>query len=142
RPHSPPFQGGVAAPLIKRSRSLAGADGVVSKRSRSLLIDIRETHLVSLKLLTTPSARLRTLRGFLLIAQPPLLENGGEWGSRHRLTSHRQPGQARRWPNPSPSWKSTDRARMGNRFRSRSETSSPGWTRAKTRRSSASTAEI
>src|SRR5262249_37407128 len=61
--------------------SLAGADGVVSKRSRSLLIDIREAQLVCLKLLTTPSARLRTLRGFLLIAQPPLLENGGEWGS-------------------------------------------------------------
>ena len=39
------FQGGVAAPLIKKIPFLSGADGVVSKRS-SLLIDIRVAHLI------------------------------------------------------------------------------------------------
>src|SRR5215470_20459395 len=31
RPHSPPFKGGVAAPLIKRPPFLSGADGVVGR---------------------------------------------------------------------------------------------------------------
>src|SRR5262245_30053061 len=38
------FQGGVAAPLIKKDPVPCGADGVVVKRSRSLLIDIRVAH--------------------------------------------------------------------------------------------------
>ena len=33
---------------------------------------------ISLWMITTPSARLRTLRGFLLIAQPPLLGEEGK----------------------------------------------------------------
>jgi len=37
QPHSPPFKGGVAAPLIK-DPFLSGADGVVTKGSRSRLI--------------------------------------------------------------------------------------------------------
>src|SRR5215475_8355716 len=54
RVHSPPFQGGVAAPLIRRSRSLAAQTGwfVISNRIRRL----RDF------LLTTPAA-----------ARPPLL---------------------------------------------------------------------
>src|SRR5215831_16442235 len=73
------FQGGVAAPLKPIPRSiLSGADGVVSKRSRSHLICSPEGRsLFCLNLLTTPSAPLRN-GIILLMAQPPLLENGGE----------------------------------------------------------------
>jgi hypothetical protein len=57
----------------KISRSLLyGADGVVSKFRR-----------ICLWLTTTPSARLRLLRGFFLIAQPPLLGEEGNGGMAH-----------------------------------------------------------
>src|SRR5215831_13559144 len=71
RVHSPPFsrRGGCAS--IRRSRSL-GRRRVVTKRSRSLLIDVRVALHFCLKLLTTPSAPVRN--GILLLmAQPPLL---------------------------------------------------------------------
>src|SRR5215831_5805370 len=65
--------------LNKNVPFLSGADGVVSKRSRSLLINIRgSAPYFCLNLLTTPSAPLRNGL-FLFLAQPPLLENGGEW---------------------------------------------------------------
>ena len=77
--HSPPFSRRGGCAINKKIPFLSGADGVVNKRSRSLLIDIREAHLISCRnLITTPSAPLRN-GIFLLMAQPPLLENGGEW---------------------------------------------------------------
>src|SRR5215475_3955261 len=61
RVHFPPFQGGVAAPLIRRSRSLAAQTGwfVISNKIR-----IATQHIRRLRdfLLTTPAA-----------ARPPLL---------------------------------------------------------------------
>src|SRR5215470_14866698 len=56
---------------------LSGADGVVSKRSRSLLIYIRVAHLILCwNLLTTPSAPLR--KGiFLWRRSLPSLERSG-----------------------------------------------------------------
>src|SRR5215813_15517004 len=72
------FQGGVAAPLIKRSRSSAAQTGWLVNSNK-----IRCATRISLRrlrdlLLTTPSAPLRN-GIFLSMAQPPLLENGGEW---------------------------------------------------------------
>jgi hypothetical protein len=68
---SPPLRGGVDATSIKYSEApFYGADGVVSKFRR-----------ICLWLTTTPSARLRMLRGFFLIAQPPLLGELGEEGN-------------------------------------------------------------
>src|SRR5215472_7487335 len=65
--------------LNKKVPFLSGADGVVSKFQQKLRcatrIFIRRLRDL---LLTTPSAPLRN--GILLLmAQPPLLENGGEW---------------------------------------------------------------
>jgi hypothetical protein len=83
---SPPFsrRGARAIKSLEREggREARARQGeaviVVSKRSRSLLIDARVALLIfCLKLLTTPSAPLR-YGIFLLMAQPPLLENGGE----------------------------------------------------------------
>src|SRR5215475_15535469 len=65
--------------LNKKVPFLSGADVVVSKFQRKLRcatrIFIRRLRDL---LLTTPSAPLRN-EIFLLMAQPPLLENGGEW---------------------------------------------------------------
>src|SRR5215813_8796831 len=57
--------------LNKKIPFLSGAGGVVSK-FRQKIRRLRDL------LLTTPSAPLRN-GTFLLMAQPPLLENGGEW---------------------------------------------------------------
>jgi hypothetical protein len=73
RAHSPPFQRRGARGI----KPLEAEGGVVSKRSRSLLIYSRSAPYFCLKLLTTPSAPLRN-GIFLLMAQPPLLEDGGE----------------------------------------------------------------
>src|SRR6267378_5452977 len=63
--YSPPLRGGVDAPLRKSSRSDMVRPGwsVRRKRGRAGL--------------TTPSAPLRWLRCFLLLAQPPLLAEEG-----------------------------------------------------------------
>src|SRR5215831_10163911 len=59
------------------SRSiLGGADGVVSKRSRSTLIDIREALLILLEFTNHPVCAAKE-RELLLMAQPPLLEKEG-----------------------------------------------------------------
>src|SRR5438093_3566629 len=64
--HSPPWKGGVAAPSNKRSRSFAGAAGVVGSTS-----DNRGLNL-------PPRLRpLRRLRSIFLGAQPPLLSKEG-----------------------------------------------------------------
>src|SRR5215467_6375598 len=65
--------------LNKKVPFLSGADGVVSKFQQKLRCATRIfiRRLCDL-LLTTPSAPLRN-GIFLLMAQPPLLENGGEW---------------------------------------------------------------
>src|SRR5215467_6196022 len=70
----------------------SGADGEVSKGSRSLLICSRRAPYFCLKLLTTPSAPLRN-GIFLSMAQPPLLENGGEWAP---LATNPSPSTSRR----------------------------------------------
>src|SRR5215470_10749846 len=64
------FQGG-AAPLIKRSQFLSGADGVVNKRSRS-------APYFCLNLLTTPSAPLRNGIFLLRRSHPSLKTEGNE----------------------------------------------------------------
>src|SRR5262245_59860198 len=87
-PHSPPFQRRGARGI----KSLEAEGGVVSKRSRSLLIDVREAHLILLEI--TNHYQCFALSGSrfapvcaaeeqdrLLMAQPPLLKNGGEWAS-------------------------------------------------------------
>jgi len=62
--------------LNKKVPFLSGADGVVCKRSRSLLIDTRSAPYFCWDLLTTPSAPLRN-GIFLLMAQPPSLKTEG-----------------------------------------------------------------
>src|SRR5262249_8623768 len=60
RAHSPPFSRRGGCAISKKISFLSGADGVVSKRSRSLLMNIRVAHLnFCWNLLTTPSAPLR-----------------------------------------------------------------------------------
>src|SRR5262249_35252360 len=79
RAHSPPFsrRGGCAS--IKRSRSSAAQTGWLVNSNKNLRcatrIFIRRLRDI---LLTTPSAPLKE-RDPLLMSQPPLLENGGEW---------------------------------------------------------------
>ena len=51
---------------------------MVSKRSHSLLIDAREALLILFEI-TNHTLCAAKERGLLLMAQPPLLENGGEW---------------------------------------------------------------
>src|SRR5215475_14800061 len=64
--------------LSKKVPFLSGADRVVSKRSRSLLICPRSApYLFEFTNHPVCAAKERDL---LLMAQPPLLENGGEWG--------------------------------------------------------------
>src|SRR5215475_13190018 len=72
RRHSPPFKGGVAAPLIKRSRSLAAQTGWLVKGRAALLILFEITN--------HPVCAAKDASRLLLIAQPPLLFQGGEWG--------------------------------------------------------------
>src|SRR3989454_5785041 len=67
---SPPRRGGVAAPSKKCCEAtFEGADGVVSPGER-----FKKQHLPKM---TTPSAPLRLLRVFFLLAQPPLLFKEG-----------------------------------------------------------------
>ena len=46
RVHSPPFSRRGGCAIKKKSPFRSGADGVVSKRLRSLLINIRVAHLI------------------------------------------------------------------------------------------------
>ena len=75
RVHSPPFSRGGWA-INKRVPFLTGADGVVRKRSRSLLINIRVAHLILLEFTNHPVCAAKE-RDLFIEAQPPL-ENGGE----------------------------------------------------------------
>ena len=77
--HSPPFSRRGGCAINKKIPFLSGADGVVNKRSRSLLIDIREAHLVFLFEFTNHPVYAAEEGDLLIEAQPPLLENGGEW---------------------------------------------------------------
>jgi len=52
---------------------------MVSNRSRSLLIDTREANLILFEITNHPVCAAKEASQHLLIAQPPLLENGGEW---------------------------------------------------------------
>jgi hypothetical protein len=72
--HSPPFLRRGARGI----KPLEAEGGVLVKGRVSLLICSRSAPYFCLKLLTTPSAPLRN-GIFLLMAQPPLFENGGEW---------------------------------------------------------------
>src|SRR5215471_6489951 len=63
--------------LNKRIPFLSGADGVVSKRSRSLLINIRVAHLIFLLEFTNHPVCAAEERDLLIEAQPPLLEKEG-----------------------------------------------------------------
>jgi len=69
-------RGGCAS--IRRSRSSAAQTGWLVKGRVASLYARTALHIFCLKLLTIPSAPLRN-GIFLLMAQPPLLENGGEW---------------------------------------------------------------
>ena len=72
--HSPPDTGGVDA-TSRRSReaSFNGADGVVENGTISSKAAFRNTSAIP----TTPSAPLRWLRIYSLMAQPPLLYQEG-----------------------------------------------------------------
>src|SRR5215475_2113636 len=69
--HSPPFQGGEAAPLVKRSRSSAAQTGwlVISNKIRS----------ATRSFTNHPVCAAKDASQHLLIAQPPLLKNEEEW---------------------------------------------------------------
>ncbi len=71
RPHSPPYEGGVAVPLRKRTRSEMARPGW------SLTSYVAERVLKHGMRATTPSAPLRWLRSIFLMAQPPLLHKEG-----------------------------------------------------------------
>src|SRR5215475_3407603 len=73
------FQGGVAAPLIKRSRSLAAQTGwlVNSNKNKVRYADIYKE--ATRPFTNHPVCAAEEGNPFIE-AQPPLLENGGEWG--------------------------------------------------------------
>ena len=72
------FQGGVAAPLIKRSRSLAAQTGwlVDSNKNKVRYADIYTE--ATRPFINHPVCAAKE-RALLIEAQPPFLENGGEW---------------------------------------------------------------
>ncbi|HYR83022.1 MAG TPA: tetratricopeptide repeat protein [Terriglobia bacterium] len=70
-PHSPPYEGGVAAPSRKRARSEMARPGW------SLTSYVADCVLKHGARATTPSAPLRWLRSVFLVAQPPLLHKEG-----------------------------------------------------------------
>src|SRR5215471_4672635 len=72
------FQGGVAAPFIKRSRSLAAQTGwlVNSNKKKERYADINKDATRPFSNHPVCAAKERDL---FIEAQPPLLENGGEW---------------------------------------------------------------
>ena|SRR5215475_1922011 len=75
---TPERAGEMCCASIKRSRSSGAQTGWLVK-GRVASLNAREALLIFCwNLLTTPSAPLRN-GIFLLVAQPPLLENGGEW---------------------------------------------------------------
>src|SRR5215468_748171 len=74
------FQGGVAR-----------SAGVVSKRSRSLIIDIREAHLILLEITNHPVCAAKERGLFIRSAATPPLK-GGEW---IRLATHHSPAPDR-----------------------------------------------
>src|SRR5882724_13340389 len=71
RRHSPPYEGGVAVPSRKRTRS------EMARTGWSLTSYVAECVLKHGARATTPSAPLRWLRSILLMAQPPLLHKEG-----------------------------------------------------------------
>ncbi len=71
RRHSPPYEGGVAVPSRKKTRSEMARPGW------SLTSYVKECVLKHGARATTPSAPLRWLRSILLMAQPPLLHKEG-----------------------------------------------------------------
>src|SRR5207244_5589606 len=71
RRHSPPYEGAVAVPLRKRTRSEMARPGW------SLTSYVAECVLKHGMRATTPSAPLRWLRSIFLMAQPPLLFQEG-----------------------------------------------------------------
>src|SRR5215813_14257313 len=77
RVHSPPFSRRGGCAIYKKIPFLSGADGVVSKRSRSLLMNIRVAHLNFLLEFTNRAVCAAKERDLFIKAQPPLLENGG-----------------------------------------------------------------
>src|SRR5215472_13150387 len=91
RLHSPPFsrRGGCAS--IRRSRSLAAQTGwlVISNKMRIATRAYKE----ATRPFTNHPVCAAKERDLLLMAQPPLLENGGEWT---RLTTNPIPSTPRR----------------------------------------------
>src|SRR5262249_7063921 len=84
RRHSPPQRGGVDA-TSRRSREASsyGADGVVNDGT-----PLKNASQKFSTISTTPSAPLRWLRTFLLMAQPPLLCQEGSCCSCSLLQVH------------------------------------------------------
>jgi hypothetical protein len=79
---SPPFEGGVDAPSIKRSDSFEGAAGVVVQTTADLSV--------------AKLRRIRCLRSILLMAQPPLLRRKAEVSKLYsQLSGLRFPRQRR-----------------------------------------------
>ena len=77
RPHSPPFKGGVAAPSIRRSRSLAAQTGwlVIPNKNKVRFAYISKE---AARPFTNHPVCAAEERDLSIEAQPPLLENGGE----------------------------------------------------------------
>ena len=84
--HSPPFQRRGARGI----KPLEAEGGVVSNRSRSLLIDARVALLILFEIANHPVCAAEE-RNLLIEAQPPLLENGGEcaWSNHFSLSQSR-----------------------------------------------------
>ena len=87
RVHSPSVfkEGWLRCAINKKIPFLSGADGVVSKRSRSLLINIRVAHLILLEITNHPVCAAAE-RDLFIEAQPPLLKRRG-MSSLQRLSS-------------------------------------------------------
>ena len=71
------FQGGVAAPSIKKVPFLIGADGVVSKFQQNK-VRYADIYKDATRPFTNHPVCAAKERDLFIEAQPPLLENGGE----------------------------------------------------------------
>src|SRR5215470_5221783 len=82
RVHSPPFSRRGGGAIHKKIPFLSGADGVFSKRSCSLLMNVRVAHLnFCWNSPTTPSAQLRHGTFLLRRSHPSLKTEGNELAS-------------------------------------------------------------
>src|SRR5215510_5501396 len=76
--HSPPFSRRGGCAINKKIPFLSGADGVVSNFKQNM-VRYADIYMEATRPFTNHPVCAAEERDLLIEAQPPLLENGGEW---------------------------------------------------------------